>query len=125
MAFNVAKIASARASLTISLTKSLRVAGPLLRNITKTVVYLDDIMVTGRTHEEHDRTPAIVLTQLLDAGLRTKKNKCAFHRKSCIYLANAIHSDGIHTMQDKAQAVLNAPAPQNVQEVMRCLGLIH
>ena len=29
MAFNVAKIASARASLTISLTKSLRVAGPL------------------------------------------------------------------------------------------------
>ena len=30
MAFNVAKIASARSSLTISLTKSLRVAGPLL-----------------------------------------------------------------------------------------------
>ena len=29
MAFNVAKIESARASLTISLTKSLRVAGPL------------------------------------------------------------------------------------------------
>ena len=28
MAFNVAKIASARASSTISLTKSLRVAGP-------------------------------------------------------------------------------------------------
>ena len=30
MVFNVAKIASARASLTISLTKSLRVAGPLV-----------------------------------------------------------------------------------------------
>ena len=33
MAFNVAKIASARASLTISLTKSLRVAGPLVRDL--------------------------------------------------------------------------------------------
>ena len=33
MAFNVAKIASARASLTISLTKSLRVAGPLFKDI--------------------------------------------------------------------------------------------
>ena len=32
MAFNVAKIVPARASLTISLTKSLRVAGPLGRN---------------------------------------------------------------------------------------------
>ena len=31
MVFNVAKIASARASSTISLTKSLRVAGPLDR----------------------------------------------------------------------------------------------
>ena len=30
MVFNVAKIASARASSTISLTKSLRVAGPLV-----------------------------------------------------------------------------------------------
>ena len=30
MVFNVAKIASARASLAISLTKSLRVAGPLI-----------------------------------------------------------------------------------------------
>ena len=30
MAFNVAKIASARSSLTISLTKSLRVAGPFI-----------------------------------------------------------------------------------------------
>ena len=30
MVFNVAKIASARASSTISLTKSLRVAGPLM-----------------------------------------------------------------------------------------------
>ena len=35
MAFNVAKIASARASLTISLTKSLRVAGPLEKDNSK------------------------------------------------------------------------------------------
>ena len=35
MVFNVAKIASARASLTISLTKSLRVAGPLEKENSK------------------------------------------------------------------------------------------
>ena len=35
MVFNVAKIASARASSTISLTKSLRVAGPLVTYSTK------------------------------------------------------------------------------------------
>ena len=48
MAFNVAKIASARASLTISLTKSLRVAGPLL--IGRFLQYfrlVGEIVVTG------------------------------------------------------------------------------
>ena len=37
MVFNVAKIASARASSTISLTKSLRVAGPLFQKINQFV----------------------------------------------------------------------------------------
>ena len=37
MAFNVAKIASARASLTISLMKSLRVAGPYISHHELTV----------------------------------------------------------------------------------------
>ena len=41
MAFNVAKIASARASLTISLTKSLRVAGPLEPYRSKSFLFLE------------------------------------------------------------------------------------
>ena len=43
MAFNVAKIASARASLTISLTKSLRVAGPSIVCATRNDI-VDDIV---------------------------------------------------------------------------------
>ena len=42
MVFNVAKIASARASSTISLTKSLRVAGPLVCYYTLPVITKHD-----------------------------------------------------------------------------------
>ena len=91
----------------------------LLQNISMTVVYLDDILVTGRTHEEHDRNLATVLTRLQDEGLRLKKEKCAFRQKSCTYLGHVIDAEGIHPTEDNVRAVLNAPAPQNVQELRR------
>ena len=102
-----------------------RIMEQLLQNIPTTVVYLDGILVTRRTHEEHDRNLATVLTRLQDAGLRLKKEKCAFRQKSCTYLGHVIDAEGIHPTEDKVRAVLNAPAPQNVQELRIYLGLIH
>ena len=102
-----------------------RIMEQLLLNIPMTVVYLDDILVAGRTHEEHDRNLATVLTRLQDARLRLKKEKCAFRQKSCTYLGHVIDAEGIHSTEDKVQAVLNAPAPQNVQDLRSYLGLIH
>ena len=54
-----------------------------------------------------------------------KKEKCAFRQKSCTYLGHVIGAEGIHHMEDKVRAVLNAPAPQNVQELRSYFGLIH
>ena len=102
-----------------------RIMEQLLQNIPMTVVYLDDILVTGRTNEEHDRNLATVLTRLQDAGLRLKKEKCAFRQKSYTYLGHVIDAEGIHPTEDKVRAVLNAPAPQNVQELRSYLVLIH
>ena len=97
----------------------------LLQNIPMTVVYLDDTVVTGRTREEHDRNLATVLTRLQDAGLRLKKEKCVFCQKSCTYLGHVFDAECIHPTDDKVRAVLNAPAPQNVQDLRIYLGLIH
>ena len=94
-----------------------RIMEQLLQNIPMTVAYLDDILVTGRTLEEHDRNLATVLTRLRDAGLRLKKEKCAVRQKSCTYLGHVIDAEGIHPTEDKVRAVLNAPALQNVHEL--------
>ena len=60
LGFNVAKIASARASSTISLTKSLRVAGPLKLLLLDTCVsYQAD---TSRiVHQSHTATCLAIL----------------------------------------------------------------
>ena len=47
----------------------------LLRGIVKVVVYLDDILITGTSEEDHLSTLEEVLKRLQDAGLRLKRYK--------------------------------------------------
>ena len=97
----------------------------LLQNIPMTVVYLDDILVSGATPEEHDRNLRTVLTRFLDKGIRLRKEKCVFRHTSCRSLGHVIDEEGIHPTDDKVMVIKNAPVPQNVQQLRSYLGLIH
>ena len=54
----------------------------LLQGIEGIAVYLDDILITGSTEEEHLATLEEVLSRLDEAGLRVKRNKCEFMKPS-------------------------------------------
>ena len=96
-----------------------------LQGIPHTVVYLDDILVTGRTHQEHLWNLQIVLRQLKQAGLRLKREKCQFLKKAVQYLGYRIDQDGLHPTDDKIKAIREAPAPRNVAELRSYLGLLN
>ena len=49
-------------------------------------MYLDDILLTGATVEEHLQLLEEVLSQLEEAGLQLKKSKCAFMLLTVEYL---------------------------------------
>ena len=72
-----------------------RIMEQLLQNIPMKVMYLDDILVSGSTPEEHDRNLRTVLTRLLNKGLRLRKGKCVFRQKSCRYLGHVIDEEGM------------------------------
>ena len=59
----------------------------LLQGIKNCVVYLDDILITGATNEEHLLTLDEVFSRLETAGLRLQRNKCKFLEPSVTYLA--------------------------------------
>ena len=50
----------------------------LLQVIQRVVTYLDDILITGVTEEEHLKSLEEVLERLAKVGLRVKKHKCSF-----------------------------------------------
>ena len=52
----------------------------LLQGIPKVCVYLDDILITGATEEEHLTDLSEVLSRLEKAGMHLRKDKCASGR---------------------------------------------
>ena len=97
----------------------------ILRGIPHVSVYIDDVLVTGRSDEEHLKTLDMVLTRLEEAGLRLKKNKCAFLLPSVEYLGHKITKEGIQPTEEKIRAIREAPTPENVAQLRSFLGLIN
>ena len=97
----------------------------VLRDIPHVICYLDDILVTGTNEEEHLRNLESVFERLRQFGFRLRKEKCAFLRNSVVYLGHNIDANGLHTVHDKVEAVTNAKAPQNVQQLRAFLGMLN
>jgi len=69
----------------------------------KALVYLDDIVITSQTFEEHLRHLGEVFRRLREAKLRLNSDKCHFCRDSLRYLGHVIERQGIHTDPEKGE----------------------
>ena len=59
------------------------------------LVYLDEIIILGRSFDEHIRNLGTVFKGLQEAGLRLKTSKCAFFRSEVQYLRHIISHEGV------------------------------
>ncbi len=101
-----------------------RVMESVLQGLARVVVFIDDILVTGRNEQEHLASLGEVLHRLEEAGLRLRKSKCRFMLPSVTYLGYQIDAQGLHPVAEKVEAIREAPVPQNVSELKSYLGLL-
>ena len=87
--------------------------------------YLDDILVTGKTEQEHLKNLDATLQQLEEYGLRVHRSTCEFFQSSVEYLGHMIDSEGLHKAPSKIKAIMEAPAPKNVSQLCSYLGLLN
>jgi hypothetical protein len=87
--------------------------------------YIDDAIVASSTFEEHMKDLTDVFVRLRNAGLKINPKKCSFAKTSCEFLGHVISKDGISPPSDKLQAIESLPAPKNVNELRRTLGLFN
>ena len=97
----------------------------VLQGVPDTQCILDGMIITGKTDEEHLENLEKLLKRLQDAGLKANKEKCEFFRDRVQFCGHEVDSEGLHKTQDKIEAVVNAPRPENVSQLRSFLGLVN
>ena len=80
-----------------------RIMDNLLKDIPYVCVYLDDILVSGKTDSEHLQNLDLVLKRLELSGLTLKQSKCTFMAPSVQYLGHVIDANGLHPAEAKTK----------------------
>ena len=89
----------------------------LLIGISGVVSYIDNILVTGCSGDEHLLHLEEILCRLTEARLRLKKEKCMFSSSSIQYLGSTIDANGLHPIEE-------VPSHTGVSELKSYLGLL-
>ncbi|GFR22593.1 retrovirus-related Pol polyprotein from transposon 17.6, partial [Trichonephila clavata] len=87
------------------------------------LVYLDDIIIVGKSFEEHLSNLRRVFEKLKEAKLKLNPSKCNLFRHEVNYLGHIISADGVRTDPQKVSAVKDWRRPKNVHELRSFLGL--
>uniref|UniRef100_A0A914XL16 RNA-directed DNA polymerase n=1 Tax=Plectus sambesii TaxID=2011161 RepID=A0A914XL16_9BILA len=102
-----------------------RIMDQLLADVPYCAAYLDHILISGRTEEEHIATLDKVLGRLQDAGFKCNREKCSFFKNEVKYLGHIISAEGKRPDAGKTSAILKMPAPTSADEVSSFLGKIN
>lgn len=91
-------------------------------NLLQVLVYLDDLIVFGRTLEEHEERLLKVLDRLREVGLKISLDKCQFCQTKVKYVGHIVSAEGIAADPAKIEAVTNWPRPHNLKTLRSFLG---
>lgn len=89
----------------------------------KVWAYLDDIIISTSTFEEHLEVLRLVMAILKEANLSINVEKCKFARASLKFLGYIVDREGLRTDPEKVTAILNFPRPKSFTELKRFIGL--
>ncbi|KFM68617.1 Transposon Ty3-I Gag-Pol polyprotein, partial [Stegodyphus mimosarum] len=88
-----------------------------------TLIYLDDIIITSSSLEQHIKDLQEVFSLLKEAGLTINASKCKFATKELKYLGYKISQKGIETQDSKIKAIKSFPPPKTAKKLSSFLGL--
>ena len=83
----------------------------------------DDILIYGKTQEDHDATLTQVFKRLKDKNLTLNQGKCEFNKDHIEFYGFIFGSQGMSPDPKKVSAIHNASPPTNQKELRSFLGL--
>ena len=93
-------------------------------DIPKCLNQRDDILIGGRTVEEHNKTLETVLKRASEFGVTFNKEKCQFGVTELEFYGYKFTKDGLKPTLDKVKAVKQCKPPESKEAVRSFLGMI-
>ena len=90
---------------------------------TRCLVYIDDVIVFGKNHEEHAQNLEAVLQRFKDHNITVKPGKCLFGSPEVAYLGHSIDKDGISISTTRKKHVGEMRMPDTISELHSFVGL--
>ena len=99
----------------------------ILREFPKSlvIIYIDDILILGRTFEEHLKLVNRVLAILQKHGLKIKLSKCSWFQTEVQFLGHLVGRTGMQKLPEYVKKVEEFPKPTTVREMRGFLGLVN
>ena len=86
-------------------------------------IYLDDIIIFGKTEEEFHENLSIVLERLSEKNILINPTKCALGMTEIEYVGHTISADGVKFSREKLHKVVEVKRPKRSKELKSFLGL--
>jgi len=97
----------------------------ILRDLPGVVCHVDDVLVSGKDQEEHDKRLHAVLKKIQAVGVTLNRNKCQFTCSRIVFLGHVIDANGISPDPSKTEAIQKMKAPTTITELRRFMGMIN
>lgn len=97
----------------------------MIAGLTGTSAYLDDILVSGKSKEDHDKNLTRLFERIELFGFTIKAEKCKIGLRELEYLGHIIDHRGIRPNPIKTLAIAQMPAPTDLASLRAYLGGIN
>jgi hypothetical protein len=94
-----------------------------MKGLVNVIVYIDDILLHSKTHQEHRNQLEKMFNRLRNTNLNVNLKKCEFGADNVSYLGYRLTPDGILPGKDKLKAVHDSEPPKTVHQVRQFMGM--
>ena len=94
------------------------------RNLKRTHPYLDDVIIGGRSEEEHQENLKNFLKAAEIEGLTLNKAKCVFGCKTVPMLGHIVGAGSKRPDPSRIKTLMEFPIPENSSQLKRLLGFL-
>ncbi|KAK2717685.1 hypothetical protein QYM36_006456 [Artemia franciscana] len=88
-------------------------------------ILINDILVYGKSQEEHDNRLRAVLKRAREKGVRFNREKCTFGMEQVKYFGHIISKEGIKPDPEKLNAIEKMQSPTTKEELKTLLGMLN